>query len=262
MAKVNKKAEEENTALSFLAGDDTSHIDHNSNEGNESVRNEDLQVPRLKLAQLISDEVKNGDPAFIEDCKAGDYFHSATRQLFGKEFYAINVYYKMVYNVWRDRKNNGGGLVASCSSQIEAQEALNEACVADRIPLDDKELIEKNFQLKPTGVHYLIIIDAKTGERTPVIFDMDGSKLSVSKKWNSTIKGLGGARYSHVWKVTSFMDSNDRNEQYYNTAFEDMGFVNKDLMLEAKEAYENIKYDVEQELLGHAQEQKALEDNS
>jgi hypothetical protein len=238
---ANKKVAEENTGLAFLAtGEDNSHIDMESNAGNEAVRQEDMQVPRLKLAQLISDEIKEGDPSCIKGCKGGDYFHSATRELFGEELYVINVFFKTMYNVWKDRKKQGGGLVGSFEREVDAQEALNEACVVARIPLDDRKLIEENFQLKVTGVHHLAIIDPATSELTPVIFDMDSSKLSISKKWNSTLSKLKGERFAHVWKLKSFMDSNDRNEDYYNVAFEHLGFVTPDIMAQAKVGHSNI----------------------
>lgn len=238
---TKKAAAPVNKGMAFLAkGDDVSHIDMESQAGNEAVRQEDMQVPRLKLAQLISDEIKNGDPSYIDGCKGGDYFHSATRDLFGADLYVINVFYKMTYNVWKDRKLQGGGLVGSFEREVDAQQALNEAAIVARIPLDDTKMIGENFQLKPTGTHYLIVIDGETGEQTPVIFDMDGSKLQVSKKWNSTLSKLKGERFAHVWKLSSFLDSNDRNEQYYNSAFEHLGFVTPDILHAAKEAHGNI----------------------
>lgn len=243
MTKAKSKVAEANTGLAFLAGEDTSHIDLNSNTGNEAVGSEDMQVPRLKLTQLISNEIKNGDPQYIEDCKGGDYFHSATRELYGAKLYVVSVFYKMMYNVWKDRKLQGGGLVGSFETEAEAEVARNEACVAVRIPLDDIKEKDANFQLKPTGVHYLMLIDPLTGEATPVVFDMDGSKLKVSKRWNSAIKSLKGERFAHVWELSSFMESNDRNEDYYNTEFKDLGFINAELMNTAREAHGNISAD-------------------
>jgi hypothetical protein len=244
MTKAKNTVAAENTGMNFLAAEeDMSHIDMDSNVGNEAVSSEDMQVPRLKLTQLISNEIKNGDPQYIDGCKGGDYFHSATRDLYGAKLYAINVFYKMMYNVWKDRKLQGGGLVGSFETEAEANVARNEACTASRIPLDDIKMVNDNFQLKPTGVHYLILLDPATGEETPVIFDMDGSKLKVSKRWNSAIKSLKGERFSHVWELTSFMESNDRNEDYYNTEFKELGFVNASIMASAKEAHGNISAD-------------------
>lgn len=255
---TKKSAAKENKSLAMLAGDDTSHVNLESTQGNEAVGSEDVQVPRMKLAQFISDEVKRGDPSHIDGCEAGDYFHSVTRKLFGNEIYVINVFYKMMYNVWKDRKNQGGGLVGSYETKMEAEEARNEAATIARIPLDNPKEIEENFQLKPTGVHYLLLIDPETLEVSPIIFDMDSSKLPVSKKWNTTITNLKGERYSHIWKLTSFLDTNDRNEDYYNVVFEDQGFANADLFEEAKIAYDSARRENEQ-FLEHKRDALALE---
>lgn len=52
--------------------------------GSENVATEDLKIPRVLLAQGLSPELVEGDPAYIPGIKLGDAFNSVTREVYGK----------------------------------------------------------------------------------------------------------------------------------------------------------------------------------
>jgi len=54
-------------------------------EGLEDITKADLLTPRLALAQALSPQVTEGDPAQIEGLKPGDLFNSQTGQNYGRE---------------------------------------------------------------------------------------------------------------------------------------------------------------------------------
>jgi hypothetical protein len=55
-----------------------------SSEGTENITKDDIQMPRMALAQPMSPQLVEGDPKFIEDLKTGQLFNDLTSENFGK----------------------------------------------------------------------------------------------------------------------------------------------------------------------------------
>jgi len=62
-----------------------SFIDQGDHRGTETITSEDLQMPRLSLAQALSPELDESNPRFIEGLKVGDAFNSLTGKVYGKK---------------------------------------------------------------------------------------------------------------------------------------------------------------------------------
>jgi hypothetical protein len=58
-------------------------IETGSHAGAEHITREDIQMPRLSLAQQMSPELVKGDPKFIEKLGIGDMFNNLTQQVYG-----------------------------------------------------------------------------------------------------------------------------------------------------------------------------------
>lgn len=216
------------------------HLQNESKRGSENVTQEDVTVPRLKMLQYISDELKRGHESYDENAEAGMLKHSITGELLGDEVYVINVMYSRRWNLWRTRKA-GGGLIKSCASATEAQEELAKICEAERIPLDDKQRIEETFEIVDTPEHACLLVDPKTGEFSPVIVDMPKTKQKVSNRWNSTFQNLPGDRFAHLFRLYSRTEQNSKKEDYKNYDFEHKGYLNVELYKKAEAFYENIR---------------------
>lgn len=52
--------------------------------GNEGIGREDIVIPRLGLAQLMSPQLIQGKDQFIEGLKFGELFHSLSKKIYGK----------------------------------------------------------------------------------------------------------------------------------------------------------------------------------
>ena len=99
MAKNTEVAEKKPMGLMAMVAAQESdanlpaHAQRKSDRGNEDVSTEDLQVPRLKLIQAISDELKKNNPLYNPKAEAGDLLNSVTKQLFKMEegLYVINL---------------------------------------------------------------------------------------------------------------------------------------------------------------------------
>lgn len=79
--------------------------------GFEDTVQSDLMIPRLALAQALSPQVTDGDPARIEGLKVGDLFNSVTGQVYGREV-VVQVLRKMPLRAIEFRSvDDGGGVV-------------------------------------------------------------------------------------------------------------------------------------------------------
>src|SRR5688572_25123470 len=82
-----------------------------SRRGFEDTVQSDLMIPRLALAQALSPQVTDGDPARIPDLKPGDLFNSVTGQKYGREVH-VQVLRKMPLRAMEFRSvDEGGGVV-------------------------------------------------------------------------------------------------------------------------------------------------------
>lgn len=215
------------------------HLTSNDNRGNENVTNEDVQQPRLRCLQMISDEVKPTNTSYIEAAVPGMLMDSVTRELFN-EVYVVNLYFRTSWNLWKDRKK-GGGLKAVCASETEGLQELAKFVEAEGIRPDDITRINETFELVHTPEHLCLRIDPQTGEMQPMIVDMPKTKSKVSRIWNSLIRAQKlGARFAHCYKISTFMDKNSAGEEYFNYKIEYAGPITEALFKKAAATYESI----------------------
>jgi hypothetical protein len=59
-------------------------IPQGSTEGTEHLTKDDIQMPRLGLAQALSPQLEDGNPKYIEGLKAGVMFNNLTNEVYGK----------------------------------------------------------------------------------------------------------------------------------------------------------------------------------
>lgn len=212
MAKSNQAVA---TANAFSPAADTlpAFLQEQTGRGNENV-GDNLEIPRIKLLQKMNDEVDKNHDKYIEGAEVGDFLNVLTGQLL-KEVYVISVNFNVEFVIWRKREH-GGGKQGTFSTRQEANEWLAEQGTAEA----DKFDVSENHQ------HLLLIYDQETGQlaSTPAIMDFSGSKLRVSKNWNSKIIEKGGDRFSTIWRFKPVPMSNDKGS-WINISAEYVGFV-------------------------------------
>jgi|TARA_R100000149_G_scaffold64712_1_gene37234 hypothetical protein len=182
------------TALALSNDKLPKHIAGDANRGNEDV-GRNVEIPRLKLLQKMSDELDKNSPNFEKDANEGDFFNTLTKEIYGPELYCINILFKNRTVVWKDRtKGQGGGKLGTYDTEALAAEAIEATGMPQLwIPTDTDE-------------HLLIIKNKDTGalEASPVIYDMASTKKSVSRNWNTQIGMKPGDRFAGLWKLSSF----------------------------------------------------------
>jgi len=177
--------------------------------GLENVTQEDLVIPRLKLAQALSPQVQKHEGAFIEGMSVGDIFNTVSNEFWSGEkgITVVPVSYRRVFLEWGPER--GGGLIATYDDPAILQQCTKNERYQDILP--------NGNQIQTTANHYVIHI-TDTGYN-PVMLAMTGTQLKKSKRWNSMmaslkIKGADGrlftpATFSHKYKLTAVPESND-----------------------------------------------------
>lgn len=204
--------------------------------GSENVTTDDLIIPRLELIQGLSPAVKRGDPGFIQGAMPGMYNNSVSRQLYGEDCTVIPVHFSVQHIVWRDRQlakqlgiSAEGGFFGAFNTPEEAnaraeQEGGEEAAIT----------------VIDTPTHLCLILNPETGGWEEIMIPMPKTKAKVSRQWNSLVKLAGGDRFSRAYKLTSVLQKNARNEDFYNFAVELLGFPSKDAYQQAEALYEAV----------------------
>ena len=220
----------------ILSGDaldakDLAHIKHGQNRGSENVSSEDLVIPRLEIVQAMSPHLKEGDPKYNPQARAGMLFNTVTGQLYGKETFIVPVFFQKMWNVWMARKDKDdkplpGGFFGSYQSPEEA---------ADRQKKEGGE--EKYIEVIDTPQHLCLLVDAGgSGTVSEVMLSMPRTKAKVSRNFNSMIRLAGGDRFSRVYRITTQLQKNPKGD-FYNYAISPCGHPVKALYDRAEKLY-------------------------
>ena len=194
--------------------------------GNENV-GQNVQIPRVKLLQKMSNEVDKHHAAYVEGCEPGHLVNTLNNHNYGNDLYCISLTFKLEYVVWR-QLDAGGGYGGAFSSMADAEAYVNQ---------QDKPA---EWDINETHAHVLLIKDPETGEleRSPAIMDFASSKLRVSKAWNSQIGMKGGDRFAGLWKVSGVPTENKMGKAFMNCEVSYVGWAQEEDYKAAEALYE------------------------
>lgn len=228
---MTAKAKETNSAI-VVAGDQLpAHAQNGTGAGNENVGASDMLIPRLKLLQDLSPQLKKSKPEYIEGAQAGMIFNTVTKSLC-TELIAVNLYYDHEYVLFRNR-DFGGGFHGAFKTQ--------DAAFAEAVKLaGNEENARTMFDITESGRHTIGVIDPETGEIQPAVMEFTSTKLRVSAAWNTDIASSGGDRFSSAWKV-SVVEQTNHKGTFYNLDVKRLGFVSDEVYQAAREKYEQIR---------------------
>jgi hypothetical protein len=142
--------------------------------GAEKISKEDLQMPRLALAQALSPELDSTNPRYIDGLKVGDAFNSLTNEVYGKS--PIEV---VIVRVDKPRF-------------IEF-DPTNRGIIKDfNVPANDPRTLfstdETGKTLKPKATKFMEYIAILTATGEPIALSFKGSGVKVAKKLNGMIQ--------------------------------------------------------------------------
>jgi len=243
---MNQVAKKKETAVAVI---DNSVFEGDAHDGMDNISAEDVALPFLKVLSQLSPECES-----VEGAKAGMIYNTVSGQVFDgtSGLKVVPCHYERKYIEWAPRGQGSGAPVAvhPATSDIMTK--------TFRKPGESKDYLDNGNYVETSAQHYVLVLDNE-GNATPALIVMKATQLKKSRKWNSmmmTLK-LSGANgpftppsYSHVYRLTTSKESNDKGS-WYGWEVERVGPVEnamvyasaKGFALSVKQGEVNVKHD-------------------
>lgn len=207
------------------------HLANTGGLGNDNVGVEDMTVPRINLLQQLSPQVNPRKTEYVKGAEPGKLYNTVTNQFYDS-LLVINLYYDKSWTVFRRRELG--------PMDFQGNHPTEEAAIEY---LKDQGKNVGDYEITETANHYLLLLDDTGAPVSPAILSMNKTKLSVSRKWNTDLQLLsdrkGVARFGSVWKLSGKAETRNNNE-YFNIAYEQVGWANEALTQRAMHEYQNL----------------------
>jgi hypothetical protein len=207
--------------------------------GAENIDREDITIPRLKIAQAIADEVKNGQ------LQEGDLYLNVTGEALwspgDKPLKAVIVAITKEYILWRPRKD-GGGILARAKPvmhngtkryQWDKPNQSFDVRIDGKVKvtwktkryIDEDGLgnwgteIPGNKDSSPAATeHHNYVVVLPDRDNIVAAISMTRSGVKRAKDWNTKIKMRGASTVVHStqWLIETTDDQNSNGDRYKN----------------------------------------------
>jgi hypothetical protein len=167
-----------------------SYLMSDAPRGNETVTQDDMAMPKLKLLQSISAEV---DPA--KGIHPGQFLNNISNAVYEKVL-AVNLHFQKEVVIFKKRAL-GGGFMGSVPTESEATTLVR---TLPGTPAD--------YDISESHRHVLLLLDRETGApiETVALFLATPSALYASRSWNTELQTLAGGkydRYAMIWELSA-----------------------------------------------------------
>lgn len=195
-------------------------------QGLEQIRPEDVEVPRLKLLQALSPELKQS-----ETMRAGQWMHSITEQGFGNKIRVIPLYADQSYILWRPRKS-GGGILARAMDGIHwtpsdgvfnvkldngkdvTWKTATTVAKSGLAEWGSTDPSDPNSAPAATRMYNLVVLPIDFMETGPAVVTMQRSSIRVARKLFSQLKLARAPLYGLVFDLSSDDAKNSAAQEF------------------------------------------------
>lgn len=206
----------DDSAMNKMNEDAKSYVDNTSPD--------DIAMPRIKILQSASDEVKKSSPEFITGAEEGDLLNSLSKQVFkGDEgLLFVPAFKRIVYLEWKDRAA-GGGLVANYG---EDATPFLEAEVKE----NGKRISKAGHEIVKTYDFFGYVLDVASSKVSEVVISMSKTQAKKAKNWNTVMRQLTSKEgnqlpiYAGVYQLNTIAESNDKGS-WFNYDIKFVGFT-------------------------------------
>jgi hypothetical protein len=205
MAKAKEVAVKDNGGVpAYLKG-------YTGPMGTEGIENDDISIPMIKIGQGTSLEVKSGEVA------EGDFFLNITGEVLGNAespMRAVIIASTKEYILWRDRKYEGGGIMARAK-----KEGLD--AWGSEIPGNE------DSGKAATAHHNFLVILPDHGNMVAAL-SLSRSQVRKAEDLNGilTMKGSAGLPlFVNLFEFTTIDVTNKEGQQYKNYKFRPAGLI-------------------------------------
>jgi hypothetical protein len=177
--------------------------DNRSQQGTEHITRDDMQIPRIALAQGISPEMSPSNDRYIDGLRIGDLFNTVTRQIYGRELLFTALRGDQPRWIEYVPRKEGGGVK---DFNVEPGDPRTEFRTGD----DGKRLppIATQYRDFLVMLHPLQVDDLSS----MIALSFKSTGLKVAKRLNSLIKYRNAPIYAGKYLLTTGMDKNSEGE--------------------------------------------------
>jgi hypothetical protein len=220
-----------------------------------------LTIPRIKILQDLSPEVKETKAEYIPGARPGMICNEQNNKL-DSEILFVPSTFEVRYIAWRPRKD-GGGLVDANLTLQEVEENFQADGIGSWIgmmkPSANEDPVRVEVAQTPEYTGYAM---GKGWGPMPVAISMPSTKVKAAKKINTTVeltrilnKKTGNKirppMFYHQFKLSTGIESGNENEwhgfviHHLGVAGDDSGIENDPVYLEMIQLAKQLKVDVE-----------------
>lgn len=188
--------------------DKTSFLDEVSGQGFEGMGQNDFAIPFLKILQSNSPEVNEADKdTYVSGAKAGTFFNSVTKRIYGSEINLIPIKYDRIWLAWAPERGGLRGRYLPGSIEIDG-DFFSEEGARD----------SEGNEISDTMVFYCLVADHI--DEGLIVFSLASSGLKHGKAWNELISlqrlpsGKRAPFFGSVWKMTLAGNKNKKGSWY------------------------------------------------
>ena len=235
---MNQVTKKENSSVAL-----TSMFEQDQAGGMQGMGSDDFAMPFLRVLGQLSPETNKRDAKYVEGAEPGMIFNTVTKQTYDGEK-GLNIIpcgYKREYVEWSDR---GEGTSAPVAIHSVASGIINDATRG----ADYKDRLPNGNYLENTASYFVMLPDMQQA-----LITMKSTQLKVSRSWNSMmnsikLQGKNGlftpAAYSHVYKLSTVQQSNDKGT-WFGWNIEKVGPVQDKNLYEAAKQFASSVSNVE-----------------
>jgi hypothetical protein len=151
-----------------------SFITQGDHRGTETIERDDLQMPRLSLAQALSPELDPTSPKYIDGLKVGDAFNSLTGEVYGRSpIEVVIIRAEKARWIEFDEKNRG---------------QIKDFNVAPGDPRTQFTTDAQGNTVKPAATKFAEYIAVLLPAMEPIALSFKGAGLKTAKTLNGLMK--------------------------------------------------------------------------
>ena len=219
---MNKMTVNGNTALATLP--EYLRADVGSRDGKDGVEQGDLLIPRLKLAQAMTKEMKKSSENFIPALREGDFFNSVTGEIYGTKVNVIPLHFFNEYIEFDESMS-----VVKYYQRGELPPAEDLAVENGQAPKCTTFKCRMSLLLKEDGTVDPLVVSFKyVGRKAP------------TNKWNFLIAEKNFAAYAYIYNLESVTVKGKKGE-YQSGKFTRGEFTPAALYESAKQYFSSLQ---------------------
>jgi len=197
-------------------GYDLQDIMADAGVGSSDMAAGDLGIPYLSILQPGSPQLKPGHAKYIEGARVGEWFNSATGEVFQGTIEFIPCAYERKYVQWHDKDLGEGGYVRDypIDSDILSRTVPN-AKKQPSLPDENHDVIVE------TAYQYGMMLNPHTGRWDQVVMPLKSTGLKVNRLLNNLIAGatipgtqLQAPRWMYAYTLKTALESKGQNSWY------------------------------------------------